>query len=467
MKKIILSGIGLLLTVVVLAQASSWIIVDKITITGNDKTRVGVIFRELPFQLGDTILLENLSEKLVEGERQLMNSGLFASAAITYKNWEGATQKVHLQVDLLENWYIYPIPKFELADRNFNVWWKEQNRSLQRVNIGLEFKHLNLTGWGDEFEVGFEYGYTRSYSIGYKRPYLNKARTLGLETQLSFSRNREINYATEDNKQLFFNLDDDFVRRQTKLQASLNWRPDLYVRHGLLLEYHHNWIDPIVVEDFNPNYFANQNNEQQFIRLGYTLRADYRDNRAYPWSGYAYGGDLLKDGLGFFGDRNALTLETFLERYWPIGQKLSASVGIRSKYTFTRQPQAYTYNRAIGFGRNKISGYELFLIDGLDMALFRSNLRIQLLKGQLNFGKWVFLEAFRQLPFQINASFSNDIGYVNAPFNQSNSSLSNRVLWGGGVGLDFVFYYDFVFRIQYSVNQFGQTGIFLDFDLGI
>ena len=31
---------------------------------------------------------------------------------------------------LLENWYIFPIPKFELADRNFNVWWKEQKIRL-------------------------------------------------------------------------------------------------------------------------------------------------------------------------------------------------------------------------------------------------------------------------------------------------------------------------------------------------
>jgi outer membrane protein assembly factor BamA len=467
MKKVIFSGISLLLTVVSFAQSPNWIIVDKITITGNEKTKVSVIFRELPFQLGDTILLSKLTEKLTEGERQLMNSGLFASATIAYKDWEGATQKVHLQIDVLENWYIYPIPKFELADRNFNVWWKEQNRSLERVNIGLEFKHLNLTGWGDEFEIGFEYGYTRSYSISYKRPYLNKAKTLGLETSLSFSRNREINYATENNKQLFFNLEDDFARRQSKLQASLNWRPVLYVRHGLLLEYHQNWIDPIVSSEFNPDYFTNHRNEQQFIRLGYTFRADYRDNRAYPWSGYAYGGDLLKDGLGFFADRNALTLEAFLEKYWPIGEKLSASIGVRSKYTLTRQPQDYPYNRAMGFGRNKMSGYELFLIDGLDMVLFRSNLRIQLLKGKFNFGKWVFIESFRHFPFQINASFSNDFGYVNAPFDRGNNSLSNRALWGGGVGFDFVFYYDFVFRIQYSVNELGQTGIFLDFDLGI
>lgn len=467
MKKAFLSYCGILLMVTLFGQASSWITIDTLIVNGNKKTRVGAILRELPFQPGDTILLNQLTEKLDEGQQRLMNTGLFASADFSYKNWEGATQKVHLQLDLVENWYIYPIPKFELADRNFNVWWKDQKRSLERVNIGLEFKHLNLTGWGDEFEIGFEYGYTRSYYISYKRPYLNRARTLGLETNLSFSRNREVNYATENNKQLFVNSENSFMRRQSQLRTALNWRPLLYVKHGFLLEYYYNWVDPSVVTDNNPDYFVNNNNEQQYIRLGYNLRADYRDNRNYPWDGYAYGGDLLKDGIGFFKDRNALILETYLEKYWGFSEKLSVSLGLRGKYNFIRQPQAYQNNRAMGFGSNKMSGYELYLIDGLDMGLLRSNLRWQLFKGNVTFGKWVFLESFRKLPFQVNASFSSDLGYVNSPFNTGNNPLNNKLLWGGGAGLDFLLYYNIVFRVQYSVNQRGETGIFLDFDLGI
>jgi len=175
-----------------------------------------------------------------------------------------------------------------------------------------------------------------------------------------------------------------------------------------------------------------------------------------------------KDGLGVFGDRNALTVNLFAEKYWPLGKQWSFSLATRTKYSLIRQPQSYQFNRGIGFGRNRISGYELYVIDGLDMALLRSNLRFQIWRGNISFGKWVFIDSFRELPFRFNLSLSNDLGIVNDPFGtRSGNPLNNQLLWGGGLGLDFVFYYDFVFRLQYSVNELGEGGFFLDFNIEI
>ncbi|PSR15253.1 MAG: hypothetical protein DA408_02210 [Bacteroidetes bacterium] len=468
MKNIILAIIVYLLSAGAVQAQADWIIVDQLTFTGNKRTRTAVILRELPFAVGDTILLADLPAKLLAGERQLLNTGLFMTAAITYKKWEGATQRIHLEVDLLEAWYIYPIPKFELADRNFNVWWKEQNRSLKRVNVGLKFDHLNFTGWGDKFEVGFEYGYTRSFEVSYNLPYLNKAQTLGLFLHTSYSRNREINYLTAENKQLFFNNETNFVRSIFYSEAGLSWRPALYGQHNATLGYHQNWVDPTVVQEYNPGYFEDGKNKQRFFRLLYGYRFDLRDNRAYPWAGYQLGGFVEKDGLGVFGDRNALTVNLFAEKYWPLGKQWSFSLATRTKYSLIRQPQSYQFNRGIGFGRNRISGYELYVIDGLDMALLRSNLRFQIWRGNISFGKWVFIDSFRELPFRFNLSLSNDLGIVNDPFGtRSGNPLNNQLLWGGGLGLDFVFYYDFVFRLQYSVNELGEGGFFLDFNIEI
>lgn len=448
-------------------QEAEAITIDRISVVGQKRTRLAVIFRELPIKVGDTIALENLPEKITEAERQLMNTGLFSKANITYKNWEGATQKVHLEVEVLENWYIYPVPTFDLADRNFNVWWKEQNRSLQRVNIGLEVSHLNFTGWGDKLEVGFEYGYTRSYSASYKIPYLNKKQTLGLGTSFSYNRNREVNYATVDNKQEFYRDDAQFLRRKYKLEGSLSWRPAIYATHTFAAEFHQEWIDPIIIQDYNADYFGDNKNEIDFFRLLYRFSYDFRDNRAYPWSGYNYGAELLKDGVGIFNDRSALTLDLFGSKYWPVGKRWSFGFIAGGKYSFIREPQAYRYNRALGFGRSKLSGYELYLLDGLDAAYLRKSVRYNILKKKLTFGKWVFLESFRELPFQLNVSLSSDLGYVNSPFNTRVNPLNDQLLWGGGAGLDLVFYYDFVLRLQYSVNQIGDRGFFLDFDIGI
>ncbi|WP_367391666.1 BamA/TamA family outer membrane protein [Lewinella sp. LCG006] len=468
MKVVILSILVVLFaTQALVAQEQEAITIDKISVIGQKRTRIAVIFRELPIKVGDTILLANLSEKIAEAERQLMNTNLFSKAAVTYKDWEGATQKVHLQVEVAENWYIYPVPTFDLADRNFNVWWKEQNRSLQRVNIGLEVNHLNFTGWGDKLEVGFEYGYTRSYKGSYKIPYINKKQTLGLAASLNYSRNREVNYATVNNKQEFYRDESRFLRRKYHFEGSLNWRPEIYATHTFGLEFHQEWVDPIIIQEFNPEYFGDNKNEINFFRLLYRFSYDFRDNRAYPWSGYTYGAEVIKDGVGIFRDRSALTLDLFGSKFWPVGKRWSFGAIAGGKYSFIRQPQAYRYNRALGFGRSRLSGYELYLLDGLDAAYLRKSVRFNIWKGNITFGKWVFLESFRELPFHFNLSMSSDIGYANSPFNTQPNPLNNQLLWGGGIGIDLVFYYDFVLRLQYSGNKIGDRGFFLDFELGI
>ena len=452
--------------VALFAQAGH-IIIEKLIITGNEKTKEAVIRRELPFAAGDTIPLSILAEKLKEGEQQLMNTNLFTNAKITYAQWEGATQKVHLKIEVKETWFIYPIPVFELADRNFNVWWREYNHSLKRVNIGMEFKHINVSGWRDKLEVEFQTGFTRSYKLQYHRPYINKKRTLGVSALVKRSQNREMAYVSLDNKQIFHRNDDHFIRDRWRFESKLSWRPKYYGNHTFALSYFNNWVDTIVTNTLNPDYFANDKNTQRFSRFFYSFTYDKRDNHAYPWNGYNLEASVEKDGLGIHKDINALTLRLNAEHYWAIKKRWSLGLGLRTKYSLIRETQAYANNFAIGHGRDKISGYELYVVDGLDMALFRSNLRFEIWESDVTFGKIVFIEAFRHLPFRINAILSSDLGYVNSPFNQFENKFDDQLLWGGGIGLDFVFYYNFVFRTQYSINELKERGFFLEFKIGI
>jgi hypothetical protein len=56
-----------------------------------------------------------------------------------------------------------------------------------------------------------------------------------------------------------------------------------------------------------------------------------------------------------------------------------------------------------------------------------------------------------------------DSGYVNNNFTDpENVALSNRYLFGGGVGLDIVTYYDLVLRLEYSINDRGDAGFFVN-----
>jgi hypothetical protein len=49
--------------------------------------------------------------------------------------------------------------------------------------------------------------------------------------------------------------------------------------------------------------------------------------------------------------------------------------------------------------------------------------------------------------------------YSEKPLNSN--KLSNTLLRTAGIGLDIISIYDFVFKIDYSVNQLGDKGLYL------
>ena len=176
----ILLWLALIIAPCIAVAQMDYVYIDSISVQGNKKTKKSIILREMLVGEGDTTSLAELSALMDRSEELIMNTGLFNLAEISFKAWEGSTNKVHLLVSVEETWYLYPVPIFELADRNFNVWWVEQGRSLQRLNFGMEFAHLNFSGKKDRLKISAKYGYTRKYALSYSLPFFNKAQTLGL-----------------------------------------------------------------------------------------------------------------------------------------------------------------------------------------------------------------------------------------------------------------------------------------------
>ena len=442
-------------------------LVDSIYIIGNKKTKDRAILRELRFKPGDRIPLSQLADLLRESELLLMNTGLFTNANISYRNWRAADNSIVLEVVVNENWYIYPAPLFELADRNFNVWWVDQNRSLDRVKIGLEFAHLNFSGNNDRLKVGFKYGYTRSYSLSYRLPYINKKQTLGMFTYISFARNRELNYQTEDNKQLFYSEENRFIDQRFKSELSFTFRPKLRVFHEFVLSYSQEKVAAIVAQTLNPNFFANQATLQRFFTLAYQFTSEQTDIKPYPLNGHKIEARIEKNGLGLFGDQNGLFLTAGYSKFIPFSDRWNLALRFKGKTSVIRNQQPYTSraNRALGFSGDFLRGFELYIVDGLDMAYMKSSMRFKFLENTIKFGKLMPIKAFRVMPVKFFLSINADTGFVNSPFTRAFNDMSNRMLYSGGLGLDILLFYDKVFQIQYSFNDLSEGGIFLHFDL--
>lgn len=446
----------------------AYIIVDSISIEGNRKTLDNVILRELPFRQGDTISLDKLAETLQWAKEQVQNTGMFREADIIYQNWEGESNRVHLQVQVKESWYLYPIPYMELADRNFNVWWVDHNGSLERLIYGLDFTHRNFTGNRDRFQLKFNLGYTRRFAFSYELPFFDRQKIFGLSFKTEMASNRELNYLTKSDKQEFYKDEESFVYRRFRTTLGLSCRPGLRITHRLWFSYQHNQIADIVAQELNPDFFLDGRSQQRYLSLSYNYSYDTRDQRPYPLKGELITFNAEKDGLGLVSkDRNALTFQAKVAKFWPIGERWNVAAALRGKYSAIRTQQPYNDNRAMGFGDNTMKGYEYYIIDGLDMGMVSTSMRFKVLQKRINFGKLIPVERWRELPFRIYLGLNGDAGYVNNPFDRNWNTFSNRMLWGGGLSLDAVFFFDKVFKFEYSFNHLGEGGLFLHFNMNI
>src|SRR5215831_4291915 len=175
---------------------TSLVTIADISIHGNKKTRPYIIEREIPFHQGDYIPLNELNKKLVLAQQQVMNTALFTQVFVYISGQQG--NLIFINVDVKERWYLFPMPYFKLVDRNFNQWWVEQKASLDRVNYGIKFNQNNVTGRNDKLNVYLIGGYSRQVLLKYEQPFADKALKSGYSVLFNFSRQRELNYATED-----------------------------------------------------------------------------------------------------------------------------------------------------------------------------------------------------------------------------------------------------------------------------
>ena len=154
------------------AQVHAQIKISAIEITGNKKTRDYIVKRELPYKVGDLLSKNDLDSLNIVSQQQLFNTALFLETIVSSELLDSASAKIKIQ--LKERWYFFPIPYFRWVDRNFNQWWNEQKRSLDRVNYGINLRQANATGNNDKLTVGYITGYTHQAIVRYQLPFIDK-----------------------------------------------------------------------------------------------------------------------------------------------------------------------------------------------------------------------------------------------------------------------------------------------------
>ena len=440
------------------------VVVNNILITGNKVTKRHIVLRELTFRLGDTLQVIDLSRLFERSSQNLINTSLFNFAVV--KRWSAEPgvkvdpNKLDVHIILTERWYLWPNPIFEIAETNFNTWWL--TRDFRRVNYGMDLVKNNFRGRDEDLILSAQFGYTRRFGVRYRIPYLNKKQKVGASFMALYKENREIVYQTLDNKRVFFSNETGNVRKEVQVRLRGFYRKNLYTTHRLEARFNQAEVnDSIPI--LSPNYLNGSDDRLQYLSLTYTFVNDRRDNKPYPLKGNYFRGWLVRSGLGLLTeDINLWYSQASFKTYHELAPRFYFAAGVTGKYTFSRN-LPYYFQEGLGYGNTFVRGYEFHVIDGQNWGLFKSNLKFQLVKPKVEEIPFIASERFRKVHYAFYLNLFADAGFVGDRLYQNDNPLANEYLFGTGVGLDFVTYYDKIMRLEYSFNRLGESGFFIHF----
>jgi hypothetical protein len=170
---------------------------------------------------------------------------------------------------------------------------------------------------------------------------------------------------------------------------------------------------------------------------------------------------ISKDGLNLLASE---TIDNFgmvfsLKNYFKLYSRLYCGTALKVRYNNNNTP-VYYFNRALGF-HDFVRGYEYYVVDGQSYFIGKANINFQLIKPRIAQLPIKRLEKFNRIPYSVYLSSHFDVAYVEDNYYYYDNPLTNSLLLGGGIGINFVTYYDYVFRVEASMNRMKQKGIYL------
>jgi outer membrane protein assembly factor BamA len=476
------------------AIAAQNIYISDIYISGNKLTRDKIILRELPFKRGMTLSQQELEDQIEKAKQNLLNISLFNYVTITYqpagsnfitnpdststlKNLpketsslqtkdsvsvsaapsDGATSYT-IMISVEERWYLWPLFDVKLEDRNLSSWVKKMD--TKRITYDFGAKMDNLWGLGHKVTVQGSIGYEKGISAYYSNLALNKSRTSYLNFYGYALFYKNIDYKTEGDKQQRLKSD-HLMQKSEGLKATYIYRPGIRTRHSLSLEYGFSYIrDSVLIA--NPQYWGVDSRYNRKFILTYSYSLDQRNYIFYPTTGYYIGTSATlteSNNFDFVHWNVSADLQYYkqISDRWFWGSTLKLSTSMMSN-------ASYINDQAIGYENVSLTGYDLYVIDGQHYFTHNNTIRYCILPTKIV--QLHILKGWKKINkphFTIYGTVKFDTGYVWQDHHRENNSLSNTFLFGTGVGIDILTYYDIVVNVGYAINRKGTGGFTFGF----
>lgn len=447
----------------IVVSSHSQVTISKINISGNNKTRDYIIERELLFKKGDTVDPVQFPEKIKQSRNNLLNTSLFNFVEIGYET-DTVSESIGIAINVTERWYLWPVPVFEIADRNFNSWY--QTADFTRVNFGLNTQWRNVSGNWDGLDLLTQFGKNRILALDYTFPYLNKAKTLGAGIVISESGMREIVTEINEDKQIR-TFSGKHLENSVGITARLTYRQNFYVTHLLNVGFDHTRFSDklLILDSVSPEFRLYNANA---LTAYYKVKFDHRDLKYYPLEGWYSDIELSGSVPAQSNTTGSFFWFKSTNRYFkPLGNRFYSGISFTLKHTLGNEP--FQLRQCLGYGRDYVRGYEYYVVDGKGFALLKSNIKFALIPERnlsISFIPWY---KFNKIHFASYLNIFADAAQTWSDFENLNTGniLPEKLLLGYGAGIDLVSYYDLVLRIEFSINRMNEKGLFFHMISGI
>lgn len=431
----------------------SYLTVRNVYIQGNKITKPYIVLRELELKKGSAYSISSILTGLQTSRQNLMNTALFVDAQVDFTNWYN--DSLDLRVEVKERWYYFPLPYLKPADRNWNVWLNDYNLNPNRVNYGMKFIGRNITGRNDRLNAWLINGYTQRLALKYYNPFSDNSLRHGWGVDVSYARNREVNFNTGSNKQLFFKDPDQFIRQQFYFGGLYSYRKGSVTRHYFRAGIQRESIADTVAA-LNAEFYGSGVTKVVYPEFRYTFHYYDVDYIPYPLRGNLVELDLVRKGLG--GKVNLTQLSFTWGKYFKLPKKWYWSSFLEANLRIPFD-QPYFNQLMLGYNDSYLRGLEYFVVDGVAGGYIRNTIGKEFFTYQFKTG--LSSKTYSTIPFRFYIKGYGDVGYVYNKRPPINNLLNNKFMYTGGVGIDIVTIYDLVLRIEYSFNQLNQSGLFL------
>lgn len=408
------------------------IVVDSIHITGNEKTEDFIILRELTFGIGDT-----LNPQIASYNRERIYS-LRIFNEVRLKPYLSDGKNI-LQIEIEESWYIYPIPFVTLKDRDW-----------EKVSYGVSVSVLNFRGRNETLSGSAAFGYDPSFSFRYFNPNISYNQNLNFQVNLGYSTSTNKSSEAEN---LY---GDSFEQKIITSRVQLGKRFGNY--HWAYLKTGFDYIEtPFYLQGVN----ASDDNIDKTLVVGASYVYDTRDLTLYAAEGiYALLNYEFK-GLGIDGINYRIADLEFRE-YRKIVEKFTAKWRFSVRHTAGDVVPYYDYSY-LGYSE-RVRGY---FYDGKSEGNDR-------FLGSVEINYPIIQETRINLyfiPILPNSLLSYRVAVIAGLFGDTGTTRKNgeplaikNFNSGYGTGISFLLLPYFICRLEFAINDNGNTEWI--FDLG-